>query len=58
MYANCAISLPQWNSVYIDPSPTRRRPKPLRARLGAMVTDPKCRENPHIGDEYAGRAER
>ena len=47
-------SLPQRPRVHLDPAPARRRPKPLRACIGALVADPVSREDPHLGHEHAG----
>jgi Ubiquitin-conjugating enzyme len=43
--ANAPPSLPFRSSMHLDPAPSRRGPKPLRARVGAVVADPERRED-------------
>lgn len=47
-------SIPIRSSVYLHPAPTRRRPKPLRARLGALVAHPVRGEDSDFRHEHAG----
>jgi hypothetical protein len=50
-------SIPQRNRLHFHPSSPRRRPKPLRTRLGALVSHPERGEDPHLCHEHACRAE-
>lgn len=50
---NLNYSLPQWNRMHLHPSSPRRRPKPLRTRLGTLVAHSERGEDPHLGYEYA-----
>jgi len=50
-------SVPKRISLHQHSAPTRRRPKPLRARLRALVAHPVRREDFDICDEHAGGAE-
>lgn len=51
-------SLSEWPGLHLHPTPRRRRPQPLRARLRAMVAHPVCREDPVVCHEPARRTQR
>ncbi|KFY32012.1 hypothetical protein V493_00604 [Pseudogymnoascus sp. VKM F-4281 (FW-2241)] len=51
----CSIS--KWAGLHLDSTPPRRRPKPLRARLRALVANPECGEDLDFSDEHARGAE-
>lgn len=51
-------SLPNRPRLHLHPARPRRRPQPLRDRLGALVAHPVRREDPDQRDEHAGGAER
>jgi Ubiquitin-conjugating enzyme len=57
-FANRISSIPRWQGLHIYSASTRRRPKPIRACIGEMVTNPECRKDPDIGHELTGRAKR